>query len=209
MQAMNIKGQANYFGLKTHSSVLIIHLKMVRNYAINILVYLQTRPLIGMVNVEEELRILEEAATSAYGAYKEQLDTKAKLEAENTDLEAELAAVRAKISSEQGDLGSFQEKMAKVSAQKADLEVQLAEFTERLAAEERMKANAGEEKRNMDREMGNIKQDLGDVQSKVNKENVSTKNKCSYWLEYYNTRSKKHQKEIQNQFQILLKSVSN
>ena len=50
-----------------------------------------------MVNVEEELRILEEAATSAYGAYKEQLDTKARLEAENTDLEAELAAVRAKI----------------------------------------------------------------------------------------------------------------
>ena len=122
-----------------------------------------------MVNVEEELRILEEAATSAYGAYKEQLDTKARLETENTDLEEELGAVRAKINSEQGDLGSFQEKMAKVSAQKADLEVQLAEFTETLAAEERMKANAGEEKRNMDREMGNIKQDLGDVQSKVNR----------------------------------------
>merc|ERR1711988_309454 len=53
----------------------------------------KTRPLIGMVNVEEELRILEEKANEAYGAYKEQLDTKAKLEAENVELEAELAAV--------------------------------------------------------------------------------------------------------------------
>ena len=61
----------------------------------------QTRPLIGMVNVEEELRILEEKANEAYGAYKEQLDTKAKLEAENVELEAELAAVKAKISAEQ------------------------------------------------------------------------------------------------------------
>merc|ERR1712066_951028 len=82
----------------------------------------KTRPLIGMVNVEEELRILEEKANAAYGAYKEQLDTKAKLETENVDLEAEVAAVRAKITAEQGDLGSYQEKLAKTSAQKADLE---------------------------------------------------------------------------------------
>merc|ERR1712212_433849 len=69
----------------------------------------KTRPLIGMVNVEEELRLLEEKANEAYGAYKEQLDTKAKLEAENVDLEAEVAAVKAKISAEQGDFGSYQE----------------------------------------------------------------------------------------------------
>merc|ERR1712223_27527 len=85
----------------------------------------KTRPLIGMVNVEEELRLLEEKATAAYGAYKEQLDTKATLEAENVDLVAELDALKAKISAEQGDLGAYQEKMAKASAQKADLEVQL------------------------------------------------------------------------------------
>merc|ERR1739842_268721 len=93
----------------------------------------KTRPLIGQVNIEEELRVLEEKANEAYGAYKEQLDTKAKLEAENVDLEAEVAAVRAKITAEQGDLGSYQEKLAKTSAQKADLEVQLVEFTDKLA----------------------------------------------------------------------------
>merc|ERR1712156_648786 len=109
----------------------------------------KTRPLIGMVNVEEELRILEEKANEAYGAYKEQLDTKAKLEAE------------------QGDLGAYQEKLAKTSAQKADLEVQLVEFQEKLAEEERLKSMAGDDKRAMDREMGNIKQELADMQAKV------------------------------------------
>ena len=38
----------------------------------------KTKPLIGAVNLEEELRFLEEKANEAYGAYKEQLDTKVK-----------------------------------------------------------------------------------------------------------------------------------
>jgi hypothetical protein len=36
--------------------------------------------LFKVLNVEEELRILNEKATAAYGAYEEQLQTKAKLE---------------------------------------------------------------------------------------------------------------------------------
>ena len=132
----------------------------------------KTRPLIGMVNVEEELRVLEEKANAAYGAYKEQLDTKARLEAENVDLAKELEAVRAKITSEQGDLGLYQEKLAKCSTQKADLEAQLTECQEKLAREERNKAAAGDEKRTFDREIGNVKQDLADMQSRVERANA-------------------------------------
>merc|ERR1711884_193380 len=50
-----------------------------RNWGWFILIQ-KTRPLIGQVNLEEELRILEEKATSAYGAYEEQLNTKARLQ---------------------------------------------------------------------------------------------------------------------------------
>ena len=125
-----------------------------------------------MVNVEEELRILEEKAKAAYGAYKDQLDTKERLETENIELEKELSEVRAKITSEQGDLSSYQEKLAKASAQKADLEVQLAENQEKLAREERMKAMAGDDKRVMDREIANVKQDLSDIQAKVERANL-------------------------------------
>ena len=36
----------------------------------------KTKPLIGQVNLEDELRMLEERAQNSYGAYKAQLDTK-------------------------------------------------------------------------------------------------------------------------------------
>merc|ERR1712045_153237 len=39
-----------------------------------------TRPLIGAINMEEELRLLEEKAQASYGAYEEQLNTKARLQ---------------------------------------------------------------------------------------------------------------------------------
>ena len=92
----------------------------------------KTRPLIGLPNPEEELRVLEEKANKAYGAYRQQLDTKAELEGENTTLSAELDQMKQKISAEQGDLGQYQERMAKASAQKADLEVQMEEARNKL-----------------------------------------------------------------------------
>ena len=92
----------------------------------------KTRPLIGLPNPEEELRVLEEKATKAYGSYMEQLDTKAELEGENTALSTELDQMRQKMFAEQGDLGQYQERMAKASAQKADLEVQLEESRNKL-----------------------------------------------------------------------------
>ena len=50
----------------------------------------KTRPLIGMVNVEEELAILESMATEKFGAFEEQLETKKKLEAENENEEVKM-----------------------------------------------------------------------------------------------------------------------
>merc|ERR1719346_598626 len=40
----------------------------------------KTKPLIGQVNLEDELRMLEEKAEASYGAYQQQLQTKAKLQ---------------------------------------------------------------------------------------------------------------------------------
>merc|ERR1712121_159386 len=93
----------------------------------------KTRPLIGQINLEEELRILEEQAKASYGVYKEQLDTKARLEAENVAMEEEKKALVKQLEAEQGNLGEYTERQAKASAMKADLEVQLVEAGKRLA----------------------------------------------------------------------------
>jgi myosin heavy chain 6/7 len=129
----------------------------------------KTRPLIGLVNVEEELRILEEKATKAYGAYQEQLQTKADLEEENTALSTELQGLIAKLSHEQGDLGSYQERMAKASAQKADFEVQLEEGQKKLSGIERDRAMQSEDKKGTERELGVVKQDHGEMQARLEK----------------------------------------
>merc|ERR1712045_592093 len=129
----------------------------------------KTRPLIGCVNVEEELRLLEEKATLAWGHYQEQMNTKAKLQEENNELSADLNRLREKMRSEQGDLGAYQEKQAKASAQKADLEVQLEENKNKLERLERERVSAGDGKKAIERELNNIKQDQADAQAKLQK----------------------------------------
>merc|ERR1711992_304875 len=62
----------------------------------------KTRPLIGQINLEEELRILEEKAKSAYGAYEEASQVTKDLEAANKEIEAEKVALTKKLESEQG-----------------------------------------------------------------------------------------------------------
>merc|ERR1711881_534399 len=74
----------------------------------------KTRPLIGQINLEQELAILEEKANAAYGAYKEALDVTKELEAENKRLkDEEIIALTKQLESEQGSLSVYQERQAK------------------------------------------------------------------------------------------------
>merc|ERR1712179_540073 len=105
----------------------------------------------------------------AYGAYEEQLNTKKKLEEENTIAAEEIAQLKTRLNSEQGDLSSYMEKQAKLSAQKADLEVQLRENEEKLLEEERLKALAEDDRKGGDREIANIKREYQDLCAKNEK----------------------------------------
>ena len=87
----------------------------------------KTRPLIGMINIEEEIKILESTADNANKDFQKEISEKKRLEAENTKLMEERALLLKRLEAEQGDLGKYQERQAKVAAQKADLEAQLIE----------------------------------------------------------------------------------
>merc|ERR1719410_3032351 len=82
----------------------------------------KTKPLIGQVNLEEELKILEEQANAAYGAYEEAINVTKTLEAANIAIQEEKKALVKQLEAEQGNLGEYTERQAKASAQKADLE---------------------------------------------------------------------------------------
>merc|ERR1719232_1534427 len=139
-----------------------------RNWGWFILIQ-KTRPLIGQVNLEEALKILEDKAKSAYGAYEEQLITKKRLEAENVNMEEEKKALMKQLESEQGNLSEYTERQAKASAQKADLEVQLGQAGTKLMEMEQARQQATLDKKALEGDNVVIKKDIEDLELAIQK----------------------------------------
>merc|ERR1719392_175722 len=70
----------------------------------------KTRPLIGQINLEQELAILEEKSKSAYGAYEEALNVTKELEGVNKATEDEIVALTKQLEAEQGNLSMYHER---------------------------------------------------------------------------------------------------
>merc|ERR1712241_371829 len=129
----------------------------------------KTRPLIGQINLEEELRLLEEKANGTYGLYQEQLETKKRLEAENVAMEHEKKDLLAQLEKEQGNMSEYTERQAKASAQKADLEVQLGEAGNKLVQMEALRIQAGQDKKALEGDNTGIKEDMEDLELAIQK----------------------------------------
>merc|ERR1712001_96786 len=75
----------------------------------------KTRPLVGQMNPEQELALLEEQVKETYGNYKIQVDTKARLLEENDLIKEETKALIKQLESEQGNLTVYQERQTKAA----------------------------------------------------------------------------------------------
>merc|ERR1712012_1317481 len=129
----------------------------------------KTRPLIGMPNPEEELRLLEEQANAVYGKYEEQVNTKARLLEENEAIKDEKKALLAQLEKEQGNLSVYHEKQAKATAQIADLENQLTAAQEKLVQREAARQDAMQDKKVLEQEVVAIKKDIDDIMVAIQK----------------------------------------
>merc|ERR1711934_1348384 len=105
----------------------------------------KTRPLIGSINLEEELRILEDKAKSAYGAYEEALNVTKELE------------------SEQGNLSVYTDRQAKATQVKIATEQKLEVATAALGQAELDKQAMTGDRKVMEGEIGIIKKDIEDL----------------------------------------------
>merc|ERR1711971_424098 len=123
----------------------------------------KTRPLIGSINLEEELRILEEKAMGAYGKYEEALNVTKELEAINVQTQVDLKDLTKQLEAEQGNLGIYHERQAKAAALKADNETQLKTATVELANIELAKQDMTADRKAMDGEVNSIKKDIEDL----------------------------------------------
>merc|ERR1711981_406614 len=92
----------------------------------------KTKPLVGQCNPEQELAMLEELAITKFGAYEEQLKTKAKLGEENELIKEETKALIKQIEAEQGNLSQYTDQQDRALKLKADYEVQLSAAGKKL-----------------------------------------------------------------------------
>merc|ERR1712193_506356 len=124
----------------------------------------KTRPLIGQINLEEELRILEEKAKSAYGAYEEALQVTKDLEAANKEIEAEKVALTKQLESEQGNLSVYTDRQTKATKMKADAEGKLDAAQKQLAQAELDKQQMTADRKAMEGDIGIVKKDIEDLE---------------------------------------------
>merc|ERR1711937_250176 len=129
----------------------------------------KTRPLIGMPNPEEELWLLEEEANRVYGKYKEQLETKAKLEEDNVKIEEEKKGLLAQLEKEQGSMKVYHEKQAKCTANIAALENELTDAQATLAEREQERQEALASKKDFEADNLVIKKDIDDINMSIQK----------------------------------------
>merc|ERR1712001_642327 len=129
----------------------------------------KTKPLIGQINLEDELRILEEAAVAKFGAYEEQLKTKAKLGEENEVIKEETKALIKQIESEQGNLSQYTDQQERASKQKVDFEQQLAAAGKKLIEMEEERIAATADKKVLEAENVVIKKDIEDIELAIQK----------------------------------------
>merc|ERR1719340_413236 len=129
----------------------------------------KTRPLIGQVNLEQELRILEEKANAAYGAYEEQVNTKKRLDQENVNMEEEKKALMKQLEAEQGNLSEYTDRQAKAAAAKVTLENGLVEAGNKLVQMEQNRQQATLDKKALEGDNVVIKKDIEDLEMAIQK----------------------------------------
>merc|ERR1719513_364496 len=126
----------------------------------------KTRPLIGMPNPEEELRLLEEKANATYGVYKEKVDTKAKLLEENQVIE---------LVEQQNTLVDREQKRAQATNGKKDLEQESVVIKKDISDIEMVIQKLEQEKTNRDHTIKSLNDEIANQDEVINKLNKEKK----------------------------------
>merc|ERR1711970_1526638 len=129
----------------------------------------KTKPLIGQINLEDELRMLEEQAVAKFGAYEEQLKTKARLAEENELIKEETKALIKQLEAEQGNLSQYTDQQEKAVKQKAEFEAQLITAGQLLIKMEEERVATTADKKVLEGENGIIKKDMEDIELAIQK----------------------------------------
>merc|ERR1711997_929975 len=129
----------------------------------------KTRPLIGQIDLTEELALLETKAKKAYGAYEEQVNTKARMEQENVEMEEEKKALLAQLQAEQGNMSEYTDRQSAANIAKTKLESGLVDAGNKLVDMEAARQQATLDKKALEGDNVVIKKDIEDLEISIQK----------------------------------------
>merc|ERR1719411_2406101 len=140
----------------------------------------KTKPLIGQINLEDELRMLEEEAVAKFGKYEEQLKTKERLGEENELIKDETKALIKQLEAEQGNLSQYTEQQERAAKAKVDFEQKVLEG-ENLVIKKDMEdielaiQKLDQEKTNRDHTIRHLNDEIANQDEVINKLNKEKK----------------------------------
>merc|ERR1712088_370237 len=129
----------------------------------------KTRPLIGQIDLTEELALLETKAKKAYGAYEEQVNNKKRMEQENVEMEDEKKALMAQLQAEQGNLSEYTDRQTAANIAKTKLESGLVDAGNKLVDMEAARQQAALDKKALEGDNVVIKKDIEDLEISIQK----------------------------------------
>merc|ERR1712241_256576 len=129
----------------------------------------KTRPLVGQMNPEQELAILEDRVKEVFGSYQEALDVTKQLEGEGVNVKEEIGALTKQLEAEQGNLTVYQDRQAKAAGQKVKCEQELVQANNVLKNEIDARIAASEITKQMNGEVLVIKKDIEDLELALQK----------------------------------------
>merc|ERR1712061_858754 len=129
----------------------------------------KTKPLIGQINLEDELGMLEGEAVAKFGKYEEQLKTKERLGEENELIKDETKALIKQLEAEQGNLSQYTDQQTRATIQKAEFEKQLVLAGQKLIQMEEERVQATADKKVLEGENLVIKKDMEDIELAIQK----------------------------------------
>merc|ERR1719211_275517 len=129
----------------------------------------KTKPLIGQINLEDELRMLEEQANAKFGAYEEQLKTKARLAEDNVLIQEETKALIKQLEAEQGNLSQYTDQQERAIKLKTKFEADLVSAGQKLVQMEEERVQATADKKVLEGENLVIKKEMEDIELAIQK----------------------------------------
>ncbi|XP_040573486.1 uncharacterized protein [Lepeophtheirus salmonis] len=142
--------------------------QVLRNWGWFIMIQ-KTRPLIGQVNIEEELRLLETKANDAFGAYEEALNVTKDLEAANIQIDEEKKQLTKQLESEQGNLSQYQDRQTKALKLKVSADSDLVVAQQNLAKAEQDRIEMTADRKKLEGQVGLVKKDIEDLELAIQK----------------------------------------